>query len=48
VLVPFFVDVFIAPAMAWNGSRSGFMAELEQAFAILRDRARPLLFEDEA
>jgi 1-acyl-sn-glycerol-3-phosphate acyltransferase len=46
VLVPFFVDVFIAPSMAWNGSRPGFMAELEQAFDTLQESAKPLLFED--
>lgn len=39
VLVPFFVDVFIAPAIAWNGSRLGFMALLEQTFDALQNRA---------
>ncbi len=48
VLVPFFVDVFVAPTMAWNGSRSGFMAELEQTFRVLQDSAKPLQLEDEA
>ncbi|MCQ8106334.1 1-acyl-sn-glycerol-3-phosphate acyltransferase [Methylomonas sp. SURF-2] len=45
VLVPFFVDVFIAPALAWNGSRPAFMAELAHAFALLRDEAQPLPFD---
>jgi len=47
VLVPFFVDVYIAPAMAWSGSRPGFMSQLEQAYAMLQDRTKPLVFEDD-
>jgi 1-acyl-sn-glycerol-3-phosphate acyltransferase len=47
VLVPFFVDVFIAPAIVWNGSRQGFMALLEQVFDALQNSAEKPRFEDE-
>ncbi|WP_333879311.1 lysophospholipid acyltransferase family protein [Methylobacter sp.] len=46
VLVPFFVDVFIAPAIAWNGSRKSFMALLEQAFDALQNSADKPRFEE--
>ncbi|WP_230874590.1 lysophospholipid acyltransferase family protein [Methylomonas sp. LL1] len=47
VLVPFFVDVFIAPAINWSGSRQGFMAVLEQAFDNLENSADRPGFEDD-
>jgi 1-acyl-sn-glycerol-3-phosphate acyltransferase len=47
VLVPFFVDVFIASDLVWNGSRQGFMASLEQSFERLQHSADKQGFEDE-
>jgi len=40
LLVPFFCDVFVGPALYWNGDRSGFMAELEQTTRRLADEGQ--------
>lgn len=47
VLVPFFVDAFIAPAMVWTGSRAAFMVELERTFDSLQADAGAPEFEDD-